>query len=109
MQSIATAEIVPLACIIFKEKLKLENCKSLMINTVHDSIVVDVHPTEIDTIPIYLKESMLKVKDRMLYDFNLTIDVPMEVELKIGDDWLDMEEIVDEQEADVYIEEKKVV
>ena len=52
---------------------------------------------------------MLKVKDRMLYDFNLTIDVPMEVELKIGDDWLDMEEIVDEQEADVYIEEKKVV
>ena len=109
VQSIATAEIVPLACIIFKEKLKLENCKSLMINTVHDSIVVDVHPTEIDTIPIYLKESMLKVKDRMLYDFNLTIDVPMEVELKIGDDWLDMEEIVDEQEADVYIEEKKVV
>ena len=109
MQSIATAEIVPLACIIFKEKLKLENCKSLIINTVHDSIVVDVHPTEIDIIPTYLKESMLKVKDRMLYDFNLTIDVPMEVELKIGDDWLDMEEIIDEEQSNVYEVEKRAV
>ena len=109
VQSIATAEIVPLACIIFKEKLKLENCKSLIINTVHDSIVVDVHPTEIDIIPTYLKESMLKVKDRMLYDFNLTIDVPMEVELKIGDDWLDMEEIIDEEQSNVYEVEKRAV
>ena len=75
----------------------------------HDSIVVDVHPTEIDIIPTYLKESMLKVKDRMLYDFNLTIDVPMEVELKIGDDWLDMEEIVDEEQSNVYEVEKRAV
>jgi len=76
---------------------------------VHDSIVVDVHPTEIDIIPTYLKESMLKVKDRMLYDFNLTIDVPMEVELKIGDDWLDMEEIIDEKQSNVYEVEKRAV
>jgi DNA polymerase I-like protein with 3'-5' exonuclease and polymerase domains len=76
---------------------------------VHDSIVVDVHPTEIDIIPTYLKESMLKVKDRMLYDFNLTIDVPMEVELKIGDDWLDMEEIIDEEQSNVYEVEKRAV
>ena len=75
----------------------------------HDSIVVDVHPTEIDIIPTYLKESMLKVKDRMLYDFNLTIDVPMEVELKIGDDWLDMEEIIDEEKSNVYEVEKRAV
>ena len=75
----------------------------------HDSIVVDVHPEEIDIIPIYLKESMLKVKDRMLYDFNLTIDVPMEVELKIGDDWLDMEEIIDEEQSNVYEVEKRAV
>ncbi len=110
VQSIATAEIVPLACIIFKEKIKTKRIvNTLIINTVHDSIVVDVHPEEIDIIPIYLKESMLKVKDRMLYDFNLTIDVPMEVELKIGDDWLDMEEIVDEKQSKVYEMEKRAV
>jgi len=45
----------------------------------------------------------------MLYDFNLTIDVPMEVELKIGDDWLDMEEIVDEKQSKVYEMEKRAV
>ena len=45
----------------------------------------------------------------MLYDFDLTIDVPMEVELKIGDDWLDMEEIIDEEQSDVYEVEKRAV
>jgi hypothetical protein len=45
----------------------------------------------------------------MLYDFNLTIDVPMEVELKIGDDWLDMEEIIDEEQSNVYEVEKRAV
>jgi hypothetical protein len=45
----------------------------------------------------------------MLYDFNLTIDVPMEVELKIGDDWLDMEEIIDEEKSNVYEVEKRAV
>jgi len=109
VQSIATAEIVPLACILFKEILDLKKYKSLIINTVHDSIVVDVHPDEIDTIPFELKKAMLKVPERLLSQFNLTLDVPMEVDLKIGDDWLDMEEIHDEQREDVCKVEKRTI
>ena len=33
----------------------------------------------------------------------------MEVDLKIGDDWLDMEEIKDEKESNVYEVEKGTV
>ena len=107
MQSIATAEIVPLACISLKELLELNKCKSLIINTVHDSIVVDVHPDEITTLPKLLKQAMLSVSDRMLYHFNLSLDVPMEVDLKIGDDWLDMEEIYEDKHTQ-QMEERTV-
>ncbi len=109
VQSIATAEIVPLACILFKEVLDLKKYKSLIINTVHDSIVVDVHPDEINVIPFELKKAMLKVPERLLAEFNLTLDVPMGVDLKIGDDWLDMEEIHDEQPEDVCKMEERTI
>ena len=109
MQSIAAAEIVPLACILFKEVLDLKKYKSLIINTVHDSIVVDVHPDEIDVIPFELKKAMLKVPERLLAEFNLTLDVPMGVDLMIGDDWLDMEEIHDEQSEDVCEMEERTI
>ena len=109
VQSIATAEIVPLACILFKEVLDSKKYKSLIINTVHDSIVVDVHPDEIDTIPFELRKAMLRVPERLLSQFNLTLDVPMGVDLKIGDDWLDMEEILDEPRRHVFKVEKGIV
>ena len=68
-----------------------------------------MHPDEIDTIPFELKKAMLKVPERLLSQFNLTLDVPMEVDLKIGDDWLDMEEIHDEQREDVCKVEKRTI
>ena len=108
MQSIATAEIVPLACILFKEVLDSKKYKSLIINTVHDSIVVDVHPDEIDTIPFELRKAMLRVPERLLAQFDLTLDVPMGIDLKIGDDWLDMEEIHDETRDVRKMEERAV-
>jgi len=108
VQSIATAEIVPLACILFKEVLDSKKYKSLIINTVHDSIVVDVHPDEIDTIPFELRKAMLRVPERLLAQFDLTLDVPMGIDLKIGDDWLDMEEIHDETRDVRKMEERAV-
>jgi DNA polymerase I-like protein with 3'-5' exonuclease and polymerase domains len=108
VQSIATAEIVPLACILFKEVLDSKKYKSLIINTVHDSIVVDVHPDEIDIIPFELKKAMLRVPERLLSQFNLTLDVPMGVDLKIGDDWLDMEEIDEPKRYVREMEERTV-
>ena len=47
VQGFATADIVPIACINAYKMMKYSNVKSLLINTVHDSIVVDVHPDEI--------------------------------------------------------------
>ena len=44
VQSFATADIVPVA-LLYIEK-RLTDMKSCIVNTVHDSIVIDVHPQE---------------------------------------------------------------
>ncbi len=44
VQSFATADIVPLVLIHIEDRLKL--LQSCIVNTVHDSIVIDVHPDE---------------------------------------------------------------
>ena len=44
VQSFATADIVPIALLHIDGLLK--GMKSCIVNTVHDSIVIDVHPDE---------------------------------------------------------------
>jgi hypothetical protein len=51
---------------------------------------------------------MLRVPERLLSQFNLTLDVPMGVDLKIGDDWLDMEEIDEPKRYVREMEERTV-
>ena len=47
VQGFATADIVPIACINVWNLLKENNMKTLLINTVHDSVILDVHPDEL--------------------------------------------------------------
>ena len=109
VQSGATADIVPLACVLFHNSLKQLNLKSKFINTVHDSIVVDIHPDEIDIVCSTLYRDMMGVVDVLKNKFNLTLDVPMEVELKIGNDWLDMEEILIDKQTNLNITEDIII
>ena len=53
VQSFATADIVPLVLIDIENKLKELN--SCVVNTVHDSIVIDVHPEEINKVVFLIK------------------------------------------------------
>ena len=48
VQSFATADIVPL--ILLEIDSKLKNLESCIVNTVHDSIVIDVHPNETEVL-----------------------------------------------------------
>lgn len=93
VQSGATADLVPLSCVLYNNITKSMNLKSKFINTVHDSIVIDIHPDELEIVPKLIYRAMMGVGPAMDKIFNLTLDVPMEVELKIGDDWFEMTEI----------------
>jgi DNA polymerase I-like protein with 3'-5' exonuclease and polymerase domains len=93
VQGFATADIVPIACINAYKMMRDKGVKSLLINTVHDSIVVDAHPDEIELMTDLLDKATRNVIDS-LYDFyKVEFNVPLDTELKIGDNWLEMNEV----------------
>ena len=74
-------------------ELKDKGKKSLLINTVHDSLVMDVHPQEKKEMIDLMKESMLCISKECERRYNLVFDMPIDIELKIGHDWLNLQEI----------------
>ena len=90
VQGFATADIVPIACINVWELLRERNLKSLIINTVHDSVVLDAHPDEIDEVLSIIKTGFTNVKDSLLHRYDCELNVPLDFEIKKGKNWLDL-------------------
>jgi DNA polymerase I-like protein with 3'-5' exonuclease and polymerase domains len=94
VQGFVTADIVPLACINVWELLKERGKKSLIINTVHDSVILDMHPDEIDDVVNIVKTGFKNVKDAMFTRYNCELNVPLDFEIKKGKNWLDLSTII---------------
>lgn len=91
VQSFATADIVPLACIRAYKMMKRQRVKSLCVLTVHDSIVVDTHPDEIEIVKEILIEAMEGVAQEIKKRYDYTMVLPLAIEIKAGDNWLNGE------------------
>ena len=94
VQGFATADLLPLALINLKKRLDSSDLKCKIVNTVHDSIVLDVPKDEKEQAINLLRESMLSLKHECKERFNINLDMPIEVELKIGTNWLDLEGVL---------------
>ena len=93
IQGFATGDIVPLACIRAFRLFKKHNLKSKLILTVHDSIVVDCHPDELTQVKKVLVEAMANVGEELEQRFDYKPVLPLDVEMTVGPNWLDQEEI----------------
>ena len=93
VQGFATADIVPLACINISKLMKKQKVKSLLVNTVHDSIVADVYPGEEDVMSNIFKQGTADVIPALKEYYKINFNVPLDTELKIGYDWLNMKEV----------------
>ena len=91
VQGFATADIVPLACINIQELIDKNNLKSMLINTVHDSVVADIYPDEETKMVEIMREGASKVIDSLKDIYNIDFNVPLDTEVKIGSDWLNLE------------------
>jgi DNA polymerase I-like protein with 3'-5' exonuclease and polymerase domains len=93
VQSFATADIVPISLIYIDKLLEANKLQSCIVNTVHDSIVIDVHPDEVDMVLKVIdtaNRNLLKiVNNKWQLDFN----VPLLLEAKIGPNWLDTKDV----------------
>jgi len=94
VQGFATADIVPLACILALHAFRLRKLKSLLILTVHDSIVVDVYPGELEAVRDALKWAMLDgLYAAMEARWNFVSDIPLAIEIQAGQNWMNMEDV----------------
>ncbi len=74
------ADIIKLAMIHIQNFIEEENLDSRMLLQVHDELIFDIAPDEEETVPE-------KIKDLMENAFGL--DVPLDVEMGLADNWLD--------------------
>ena len=91
VQGFATADIVPAVLCEFERRLR--PYKSLLVNTVHDSIVIDIHPEEIDIV-IAIVEGINNDLHKIIMDtYGVDFNVPLLLEAKIGPNWLDTKDV----------------
>lgn len=76
----SAADIIKIAMVNIHRWMEKENLKSRMIMQVHDELVFDVHKDEVDV----LKEQVTR-----LMKSAVRLEVPMEVEVGVGKNWLE--------------------
>jgi len=91
VQSFATADIVPITLLEIEKQL--QDMQSCIVNTVHDSIVIDVHPDEIDSVLGVIRNTNDKLKILVDKQFKIDLNVPLVLEAKIGNNWLDTKDV----------------
>lgn len=86
IQAFATAEIIPLALVCFWHRIAETDIK--IVNTVHDSIIVDMPPHLVDRFSQYMALSMMDDVYHLLKTlYNVDLTVPLGVGIKVGSHW----------------------
>ena len=93
VQGFATADLLPMALIQLDKMMRWREMKSIICNTVHDSIVLDVHPDEKESCINLLAHCMQNLPAQTMSRYGVEYDMPVGIELKIGKNWLDLEEV----------------
>ena len=87
VQGFATGDVVP---VVLNEMYKrLEPMQSCLVNTVHDSTVIDIHPDEKDQVLNMVNEMNEGLTDLVESVYGIRMNVPLLLEAKIGPNWLD--------------------
>ena len=87
VQGFATGDVVPVVLNRLHELLQpLQSC---VVNSVHDSMVVDVHPDEEQKVLHIVQLLNNSINDLVEKTYGVKMNVPLLLEAKIGPNWLD--------------------
>ena len=89
VQGFATGDIVPVILLEIEKRLEIDEMQSLLVNTVHDSVVLNVHPAEETQVLGIIKEINNNLSNIIESYYDIDVNVPMLLEAKIGNNWLD--------------------
>jgi DNA polymerase I-like protein with 3'-5' exonuclease and polymerase domains len=93
VQGFATADLLPAALVRLDKMMRTRKLSSVICNTVHDSIVLDVHPDEKEACISLLSYAMKSLPEETINRYGIEYDMPVGIELKIGKNWLDLTEV----------------
>ena len=93
VQSFATADIVPISLIYIDKLMGINQMQSCIVNTVHDSIVIDVHPNETEKVIKVINRTNEILTALVNKRWNIDFNVPLLLEAKIGPNWLDTKDV----------------
>lgn len=88
VQGFATAEIIPMALVWFWHRLRRSNLRMFIVNTIHDSLIVELPPDEVDDFHELSKQCLIYdvyASLDALYGVRLT--VPLGAGVKVGEHW----------------------
>jgi len=91
VQGFATADLLPMALVKLYHDMK--GMQSVICNTVHDSIVIDVYPGEEEQCIEVMSKAMLCLSQETKRRYNKEYTMPVGIELKMGKNWLDLEAV----------------
>ena len=72
------ADIIKIAMIAVNKELKQKGMKSRLVLQVHDELLVEAHKDEVDQVKEILRRQMLQAA---------SLDVPLEVDMHVGQNW----------------------
>ena len=91
VQSFATADIVP--TVLLEIHKRMAHMQSKIVNSVHDSIVIDIHPNEESSVMGVIESVNVDLKEIIDNKFKINFNVPLLLEAKIGVNWLEQQEV----------------
>ena len=88
VQSLATAEIVPVGVVFLYHYMKAAKMQSFLVNTVHDSAIGEIHPNEGELFKLLAVQSMEKEVITYLEQvYNMQFNTPLEAEVELRSHW----------------------
>ena len=106
VQSFATAEIIPIAIVHLWHEIKARGLQCLLVNTVHDSIILIAPHEEQEELNEILVESFTTMCYNYVYNvYNMYFTTPLGVEIKWGQHWSEGKAFSKDVENNLIIEE----
>tara|TARA_R100000995_G_scaffold839_1_gene575 strand:+ start:2129 stop:4171 length:2043 start_codon:yes stop_codon:yes gene_type:complete len=91
VQGFATGDVVPV--VLLELDRLLQPMQSCLVNSVHDSVVIDAHPEEINDVLRIIDLLNDNLNDIIQKEYDIEMNVPLLLESKIGDNWLDIKDV----------------
>jgi len=91
VQSVST-DIVQLTLLLVEAALQNNGLTSMIVNSVHDSVVIDVYPNEEEKVKKCIDAVEKHLETALNLKFAMKFDVPLSMECKIGDNWMEVSE-----------------